>query len=49
MTWEFLLENHPNMNPPSPVYQYNKVSSLGSAVVDKLGNIGVKKLYSFLW
>ncbi len=43
----FLLENHPNMNPPSPVYQYNKVSSLGSAVVDKLGNIGEKNCIFF--
>jgi hypothetical protein len=43
----FLLENHPNMNPPSPIYQSLKASSLGSIAVDSLGNIGEKNCIFF--
>lgn len=43
----FVFENHPNMNPPSPVYQGQNVSSLGSLAVDSSGNIGEKNCIFF--
>ncbi|WP_446899557.1 hypothetical protein ACSVC9_06625 [Clostridium sp. LBM24168] len=43
----FLLENHPSMNPPSPIYQNDKVSSLGALAVDTSGNIGEKNCIFF--
>ncbi|MCH3963911.1 MAG: hypothetical protein LKE46_06515 [Clostridium sp.] len=43
----FLLENHPTMNPPSPIYQNDRVSSLGAVAVDTSGNIGEKNCIFF--
>lgn len=44
---DFLLENHPSMNPPSPIYQHNKVSSLGAICADNLGDIDEKNCIFF--
>lgn len=43
----FLIENHPNMNPPSPLYQSSKVSSLGTIGIDTSGDIGEKNCIFF--
>lgn len=37
---EFILEKHPSQTPPGPLYQYNKVSALGTIAVDSQGKFG---------
>lgn len=44
---DFLLENHPSMNPPSPIYQHTKVSSLGAICADNSGDIDEKNCIFF--
>lgn len=44
---QFVLENHPTTNPPAPIYQNNKVSSIKSLSVDKNGVIGIKDCIYF--
>lgn len=42
-TIPFLLDNHPNTNPPAPMYQHKgEVGSLKSLAVDKYGILGEK-------
>jgi len=36
----FILDNHPTINPPAPVYQHKAVDSLVSLAIDKTGILG---------
>lgn len=44
---QFVLDNHPTTNPPAPLYQYNRVSSIKSLAIDKKGIIGNKDCIYF--
>ncbi|MEG2353509.1 MAG: hypothetical protein RSB70_02580 [Clostridium sp.] len=36
----FILEEHPNYNPPAPIYQHESLNSISKLVVDKNGVLG---------
>ncbi|MDF2502650.1 PQQ-dependent sugar dehydrogenase [Clostridium sp.] len=38
----FILDKHPTINPPAPLYQHKSVSSLGALVVDSKGVLSEK-------
>lgn len=44
---QFILENHPNTNPPAPIYQHKSVSSINAIAVDGNGVIGEKNCIYF--
>ncbi|MEW8955488.1 hypothetical protein, partial [Clostridium sp.] len=39
---EFILENHPTVNPISPMYSHSNISSIKSLSIDKHGALGEK-------
>ncbi|SHH56115.1 hypothetical protein SAMN02745196_00782 [Clostridium collagenovorans DSM 3089] len=41
-TQEFILDKHPNYNPPSPIYQHDSIDSLSCLAIDKNGYVGEK-------
>ncbi|MBU5592826.1 hypothetical protein KQI89_13820 [Clostridium sp. MSJ-4] len=43
----FLLDKHPSTNPPAPLYQHNKLSTLRELVIDKKGHIGEENVIYF--
>ncbi|SKA72857.1 Glucose / Sorbosone dehydrogenase [Clostridium sp. USBA 49] len=38
----FILDNHPNTNPPAPIYQHKQLSSIKCLTIDSKGLIGEK-------
>lgn len=43
-----ILKNHPNANPPAPLYQHKSLNSLESLAIDKNGDIGnADKIYYY--
>jgi hypothetical protein len=43
----FLLDKHPNSNPPAPLYQHKALNSLGAIVIDKKGFLSEKNSIYF--
>ncbi|MCB2306516.1 hypothetical protein LGL08_11240 [Clostridium estertheticum] len=42
-----ILDNHPTINPPAPVYQHKSVGSLISLAIDRAGKLGDKDCIYF--
>lgn len=40
VTIPFILDQHPTINPPAPIYQHKSVNSLGCLAIDKKGILG---------
>ncbi len=38
----FILDQHPSVNPPAPLYQHTYLNALGALAIDKNGDIGEK-------
>jgi hypothetical protein len=44
---QFILDNHPNTNPPAPIYQHKTVGTLGTLAVDADGDLKSKDCIFF--
>ncbi|MCB2354450.1 hypothetical protein [Clostridium estertheticum] len=46
-TIQAILDNHPTINPPAPIYQHKSVGSLISLAIDRAGKLGDKDCIYF--